>query len=57
MAEFCLECFNKSWGENLTEKEVVFAKDFCEGCAEYKPCVMRIREKKKFEFPFFFKKK
>ena len=48
MAEFCLECFNKYEmnGKNkLTEKDVIMSNDFCEGCAEFKPCVIRIKKR------------
>ena len=47
MAEFCLECFNEQWGKKLTEKEVKTVVCLCEGCAEYKPCVIKVRRAKK----------
>ena len=42
MSEFCLECFNKFWDKDLTENQVSLAKDFCEGCAKNKPCVIKV---------------
>ena len=50
MAEFCLECFNKFWGKDLTKNQVSLADDFCEGCAEFKPCVIKV-------YPYFPKNK
>ena len=44
MAELCLECFNKYCNKTLTEKDVVMVETLCEGCAEYKPCVIRLRD-------------
>ena len=45
MAEFCLKCFNELAGTNYTEKEVWLDEDFCEGCGEWKPCVVDTRPK------------
>lgn len=46
MAEFCLECFNQYIsGKKLTEKDVIVDFDLCEECGEYKPCVIRVKEK------------
>lgn len=45
MAEFCLKCFNELNGSDYTEKEVWLEDDFCEGCAEWKPCVFELRPK------------
>ena len=42
MSEFCLDCFNKFWDKNLKENQVSLHQDFCEGCAEYKPCVIKV---------------
>ena len=57
MAEFCLDCFNKYWKKNLTINDVNLSEDFCEGCDEYKPCVVTVRQyplkPKKVKFPFF----
>ena len=47
MAEFCLKCFNEQWNKSFTEKEVTLVVDLCEGCAEYKPCVIKVRRAKK----------
>ena len=47
MAEFCIDCMNKyilSSQQRLTENEVVIEDDFCEGCGEWKPCVIVIKE-------------
>ncbi len=45
MAEFCLKCFNELNETDYTEKEVWLEVDFCEGCGEWKPCVMELRPK------------
>ena len=42
MAEFCLKCFNELEGTDYTEKEVWLDDDFCEGCGEWKPCVVAL---------------
>lgn len=36
MAEFCLDCWNKLNGGDLTERDVVLSReyDLCEGCGE-----------------------
>jgi len=44
MAEFCLECFKKIDGDkSLTEDDVILSDDLCEGCGEWKPCVIRVK--------------
>lgn len=48
MAEFCLDCFNKLHDTDYTEREVWLEVDFCEGCAEWKPCVMQLYPKPLF---------
>ena len=49
MAEYCLECFKKYIATEefayLTEKDAVCIPDYCEGCGEWKPCVVRIKER------------
>ena len=45
MAEFCLSCFNELNGTHYTKGEVWLEEDFCEGCADWKPCVMELRPK------------
>lgn len=45
MAEFCLSCFNELNGTHYTKGEVWLEEDFCEGCADWKPCVMELRLK------------
>ena len=45
MAEFCLSCFNELNGTHYTNGAVWLEEDFCEGCAEWKPCVMELRPK------------
>lgn len=45
MAEFCLDCFNKMNKTGYTKSEVWLEKDFCEGCADWRPCVMGLRPK------------
>lgn len=42
MAEFCLDCFNRIEGTHYKEKDVTMEMDFCEGCGEIKPCVIRL---------------
>ena len=45
MAEFCLKCFNDFNGTNYQTHEVWLEKDFCEGCADWRPCVVDLRPK------------
>ncbi len=45
MAEFCLDCFNKLNRTKYTKSEVWLETDFCEGCAEWKPCIVDLRPK------------
>ncbi len=43
MAEFCLECLNKyimPEDKPLKEKNAVFSYKLCEGCGEWKLCVI-----------------
>lgn len=42
MAETCLDCFNKTFGTNHTEKEVVMSDclELCEDCGEWKRVVI-----------------
>lgn len=47
MAEFCLECLNKyimPENEQLTKEDVATDVDFCEGCGEWKECVISIKK-------------
>ncbi len=45
MAEFCFECFRKIDGDkSLTENDVIMDMDLCEGCGEWKPCVIRVKD-------------
>lgn len=47
MAEFCLDCMNKyAVDKKLTKKDVIMDIDLCEGCGEYRSCVIVIKEKK-----------
>lgn len=48
MAEFCLNCYNKLFDKNLTEKDVKFSPDICEGCGETKDTVVIIKKKPGF---------
>lgn len=47
MALFCLECTNKDliecYGVTLRKKDVVLTDFICEGCAEWKPCVVDLK--------------
>lgn len=43
MAEFCLKCFNECNGTHYTKGDVVEEYDLCEGCGEYKKCVVMLR--------------
>ena len=52
MAEFCLKCFNELNDTNYTKSEVCLEEDFCEGCAEWKPCVMELYPKPLFYFKY-----
>ena len=45
MAEFCLKCFNELNGTNYQASEVWLEEDFCEGCADWRPCVVELRPK------------
>ena len=55
MAEFCLDCFNKTNGTKLTDKDVIMEDDFCEGCSKVKPCVMAIDKSPKLPTNSFLK--
>ncbi len=45
MAECCLKCFNELNGTNYQAGNVWLEEDFCEGCAEWRPCVVEVRPK------------
>ena len=45
MAEFCLDCFNRMNGTHYKENQVWLEDCLCEGCAEWKPCVMQLYPK------------
>lgn len=45
MAEFCLKCFNEMNGTHYEANEVWLEEDFCEGCADWRPCVVDLRPK------------
>lgn len=45
MAEFCLKCFNELHSTNYKVSEVWLEEDFCEGCADWQPCVVDLRPK------------
>lgn len=45
MAEFCLDCFNELNHTHYTKSEVWLEEDFCEGCGEWKPCIVDLRPK------------
>lgn len=46
MAEFCLDCWNKLNNTNDPESKYIIdydCLDLCEGCGEYKPCIVRYK--------------
>lgn len=45
MAEFCLKCFNELNDTNYQPNEVWLEEDFCEGCGDWRPCVMELHPK------------
>jgi len=45
MAEFCLKCFNELNGTDYQSNEVWLENDFCEGCGNRRPCVIKLRPK------------
>jgi len=45
MAEFCLKCFNELNRTNYQANEVWLEEDFCESCADWRPCVVDLRPK------------
>lgn len=53
MAEFCLDCWNRIMGTNDPSKKYIISKevDLCEGCGEYKPVIIRMKDRY-----YFFKK-
>lgn len=42
MAEFRLACFNSIHHTSYRERDVMLEDDYCEGCGEWKPCVVRL---------------
>ena len=48
MAEFCLKCFNELNRTNYQAGEVWLEEDFCEGCADWRLCVIELRPKPLF---------
>ena len=56
MAEFCLDCWNKIYGKNYTEKDYVLSRDLdlCEGCGEFKRVIeMERKAYYLYKFRFF----
>lgn len=45
MAEFCLKCFNELNGTHYKPNQVWLEEDFCEGCADWRPCIVLLRPK------------
>ncbi len=45
-AEFCPECWNKINGTNDPPEKFIISEesDLCEGCGEYKPVVIKVKE-------------
>lgn len=53
MSEFCLDCMNKYMIDNANKlriSDVVTDIDFCEGCGETKPCVIKIKRRAQYKF-------
>lgn len=48
MAELCLKCFNEINNTDYKANEVWLEEDFCEGCADWRPCVMDLQPKPLF---------
>lgn len=46
MAEYCLKCFNELNGTDYRPNEVWLEEDFCEGCGDWRLCVMEFRHKR-----------
>jgi len=46
MAEFCVKCFNELNGTAYQESDLCLEEDFCEGCADWRPCVIKLRPKR-----------
>lgn len=40
-----MDCFNRMNGTHYKEKQVWLEEYLCEGCAEWKPCVMQLYPK------------
>jgi hypothetical protein len=55
MAEFCLDCYNKLNNSHLTKEQVTLAIDFCEGCEQWKECIVTIKPYKKSFFDKLFR--
>ena len=49
MSEFCLDCFNEFFLQNLTEEDVELETAFCTYCKQAKPCVMHLKKRGVFE--------
>lgn len=48
MSEFCLKCFNEMNDTHYRAKDVWLEEDLCEGCADWRPCVIALRPKPLF---------
>ncbi len=46
MAEFCVDCWNELHGKDYPKTHFIISEyaDFCEGCATWKPVVIRERK-------------
>lgn len=45
MAVFCLKCFNELNGTDYNANEIWLQEDLCEGCANWRPCVIELYPK------------
>lgn len=43
MADFCLKCFNELNNSHYEKEDVIEEFGICEGCGEYKDCVVDLR--------------
>ncbi len=46
MADFCVDCWNKIYGTEKTEKEFILSKElcFCEECCQWKKVIFEVKK-------------